>query len=248
MFETREFDSVLRIQSGETAVLGGLMQDSVERVEDMIPGLSSLPLLGQLFSQRKDVNLKTELVIFLRAIVVRDPSIEGDYQAFRELLPGADFLRKTQSGARRAAGVPVRRSDMSLLLEALKKAEKAKEDAQRRADAGGNELRLADDTPAAAPAKPVLTRPELPDITAPLEILSEDLAAKPAAGEPSMETLAPAPRRPAAAAAAAAAADAAGRQPRRRAQGVRGEGARAQSAPAVLYQRSARSARSPSAR
>jgi len=89
---------VLRIQSGETAVLGGLMQDSVERVEDMIPGLSSLPLLGQLFSQRKDVNLKTELVIFLRATVVRDPSLEGDYQAFRELLPGDDFLRKPNPG------------------------------------------------------------------------------------------------------------------------------------------------------
>jgi tetratricopeptide (TPR) repeat protein len=92
---------------------------------------------------------------------------------------------------------------MSLLLEALKKAEKAKEDAQRRAREGSRELRLADDPPAEAPAKPVLTRPELPDITAPLEILSEDLAAKPAARETSMETPAPAPRRPAADAQAA---------------------------------------------
>ena len=92
---------------------------------------------------------------------------------------------------------------MSLLLEALKKAEKAKEDARRRAGEGSHELRLADDPPADAPAKPVLTRPELPDITAPLEILSEDLAAKPAAGEASMETPAPAPRRPAADAQAA---------------------------------------------
>jgi tetratricopeptide (TPR) repeat protein len=82
---------------------------------------------------------------------------------------------------------------MSLLLEALKKAEKAKEDAQRRAREGAGELRLADATPAEAPAKPVLTRPKLPDITAPLEILSDDLAAKSAAGEPSTE--APAPRR-----------------------------------------------------
>ena len=89
---------------------------------------------------------------------------------------------------------------MSLLLEALKKAEKAKEEAQRRAQ-GGGELRLADSPPAGAPAKPILTRPELPDITAPLEILSEDLAAKPAAGELAME--APAPRRPAADAQAA---------------------------------------------
>jgi len=85
---------------------------------------------------------------------------------------------------------------MSLLLDALKKAEKAKEEARRRADEGGGELRLADDKPAATPAKPVLTRPELPDITAPLEILSERLAAKPATGQPSMETLTP--RRPAA--------------------------------------------------
>lgn len=94
---------------------------------------------------------------------------------------------------------------MSLLLDALKKAEKAKEEARRRADAGASELRLAEDTPAAAPARTVLTRPELPDITAPLEILSEDLAAKPAAGGPSMENLSQAPRRPAAAADAQAA-------------------------------------------
>ncbi len=81
---------------------------------------------------------------------------------------------------------------MSLLLEALKKAEQAKEDARRRTQAGA-ELRLADDAPAQAPAeapaKPILTRPELPDITAPLEILSEDLAAKPA-----IDDLAPEPR------------------------------------------------------
>ncbi len=98
VFETREMDSVLRIQSGQTAVLGGLMQDSVEKVEDFIPGLRSIPLLGLLFSQRKDVNLKTELVIFLRATVLRDASIEGDYRSFRELLPGGDFLRKPNPG------------------------------------------------------------------------------------------------------------------------------------------------------
>ncbi len=95
---------------------------------------------------------------------------------------------------------------MSLLLEALKKAEQAKEDARRRSQAGG-ELRLADDAPVEAPAetpaKPVLTRPELPDITAPLEILSEDLAAKPAASDLAPE----APRAPRRTAADAQAAD-----------------------------------------
>jgi tetratricopeptide (TPR) repeat protein len=70
---------------------------------------------------------------------------------------------------------------MSLLLEALKKAEKAKEEAQRRASEGGSELQLADaaqsQATAQAPAQPVLTRAELPDISAPLEILPEDLSA-----------------------------------------------------------------------
>jgi general secretion pathway protein D len=94
VFETREFDSILRIQSGQLAVLGGLMQDSASTVEDTVPGLSSLPFFGQLFNQRRDENRKTELVIFLRATVIRDASLDGDYASFRGLVPGEDFLRR----------------------------------------------------------------------------------------------------------------------------------------------------------
>lgn len=89
---------------------------------------------------------------------------------------------------------------MSLLLDALKKAEKAKEEAQRRAREGGaGEMRLADETPPPSAAqKHVVTRAELPEITAPLEILSEDLRAespqaRPAARELSMQDAAPSP-------------------------------------------------------
>lgn len=68
---------------------------------------------------------------------------------------------------------------MSLLLEALKKAEKAKEEAQRRAREGeGGGLRLEGEP--AAEQKHV-TRAELPQITSPLEILSEDIRPDPAA-------------------------------------------------------------------
>ena len=71
---------------------------------------------------------------------------------------------------------------MSLLLEALKKAEKAKEEAQKRArgDSAGaaGELRLEGE-PAATPDNTrVVTRPELPDISQPLEIVSDDLAVR----------------------------------------------------------------------
>ncbi len=73
---------------------------------------------------------------------------------------------------------------MSLLLEALKKAEKAKADAQRRAQEGGGpdagELRLADDAPPTT-AQHVTTRDELPSISGPMDIQSEDLRAEPTA-------------------------------------------------------------------
>jgi general secretion pathway protein D len=106
VFETREMDSVLRIQSGQTAVLGGLMQDSLENTEDMIPGISRIPLFGHLFAQQRKVNRKTELVIFLRATVIRDASVEGDYRGLRELLPGADFMRKPNPGRDQPAESP----------------------------------------------------------------------------------------------------------------------------------------------
>ncbi|MGH8688471.1 MAG: type II and III secretion system protein [Burkholderiales bacterium] len=99
IFETREFDSMLRMQSGQTAVLGGLMQDSVQNVEDTIPGISGIPFIGKLFSQQHKVTNKTELVIFLRATVIRDPGIDGDYREFRNLLPTEKFLSRPIPGA-----------------------------------------------------------------------------------------------------------------------------------------------------
>ena len=94
VIQTREMESVLRVQSGHVAVLGGLMQDARSNVEDTIPGINQIPGLGQLLEQRKDQNQKTELVIFLRPVVIRDANIEGDYSAYRSLLPGGDFFSK----------------------------------------------------------------------------------------------------------------------------------------------------------
>src|SRR5439155_10162836 len=94
VFETREFDSILRLHSGDTAVLAGLMQDSVENTETGIPGIRSIPLLGEALTNRSDLTRKTELVIFLRATVIKDPSIDGDYAQFRQLLPRIDFFAK----------------------------------------------------------------------------------------------------------------------------------------------------------
>jgi len=94
VFETREFDSILRVQSGQVAVLGGLMQDSVATVEDTVPFIRDIPILGEVLAHRRDENRKTELVIFIKATVIRDASLEGDYAGFRTQVPGDDFLSR----------------------------------------------------------------------------------------------------------------------------------------------------------
>jgi len=94
VIQTREMESVLRLQSGQVGVLGGLMQDASSTVEDSIPGVRDLPGLGVLLGQRRDSNQKTELVIFLRPMVIRDPRVNADYAADRAHLPGAAYFTK----------------------------------------------------------------------------------------------------------------------------------------------------------
>jgi general secretion pathway protein D len=92
--QTREMESLLRVQSGQIAVLGGLMEDRVANNEDSIPGINKIPFFGALFSQERKTSTKTELVIFLRTTVIRDPSVDGDYARFRNLLPTENFLTR----------------------------------------------------------------------------------------------------------------------------------------------------------
>ncbi|HEU0187246.1 MAG TPA: hypothetical protein VFR06_05065, partial [Gallionellaceae bacterium] len=64
-----------------------------------IPLLGRIPLIGNLFQNRDDTTTKTELVIFLHPIVIKDPSLNGDYKEFRNSLPTADFLKEDATGA-----------------------------------------------------------------------------------------------------------------------------------------------------
>lgn len=91
-----------------------------------VPGASAVPVFGELFRYRNDASSKTELVIFLRPIVVKDASLEGDYKHLKSLQPGDDFFTKpdtprmprawtrdgaagsqADAGARRASNEPV---------------------------------------------------------------------------------------------------------------------------------------------
>lgn len=70
--KVRESDSIVRAQSGQLVVIGGLMEDINRHLRAASPGLSDIPLLGNLFKHRKDSSKKTELVILLRPMVVQN--------------------------------------------------------------------------------------------------------------------------------------------------------------------------------
>lgn len=66
----RELDSVLQMQSGEVAIMGGLMQDSSTNEDRGIPPFDTLPLIGNLAKSRDNNGATSELVILLRATVL----------------------------------------------------------------------------------------------------------------------------------------------------------------------------------
>ncbi len=94
--QTREMESVLKVASGQTAVLGGLMIDSFEGQRTGVPVASRIPVLGDLFSQRNDLETKSELVIFIRPVVVRDASLDGDLAAYKRYVPAGQFFDDTR--------------------------------------------------------------------------------------------------------------------------------------------------------
>lgn len=85
--QIREIESILKVESGQIAILGGLMQDTVENSNAGLPGLNRLPIVGNMFSQKDDNLVKTELIIFIRPVVIRQPDIDGDLEEYREYLP-----------------------------------------------------------------------------------------------------------------------------------------------------------------
>jgi general secretion pathway protein D len=96
----REMESVLRMHHGQIAVLGGLMQDSGEGNSSSVPGASAAPLIGEAFRSRSRVYSKTELVIFLRPTIVRNPDIHEDLRMYRAFLEDTPFVpQAAQRGA-----------------------------------------------------------------------------------------------------------------------------------------------------
>jgi general secretion pathway protein D len=75
----RTVDTTVIVDDGEILVLGGLIQDTLLESDQFVPVLGKIPLIGALFRSRKTEKKKTNLMIFIRAEIMRD-SIETAIQ------------------------------------------------------------------------------------------------------------------------------------------------------------------------
>lgn len=89
----RIIETTVIVDDGEILVLGGLLEDVLRESDQRVPILGSIPLLGTLFRSRKTEKVKTNLMIFIRAEILRDAS-----QTAMETNAKYNFIREVQRG------------------------------------------------------------------------------------------------------------------------------------------------------
>ncbi len=94
----RETDSVIRAESGQIVVIGGLIQNTSEDNNAAVPFFSDIPVVGELFKQRRFQSRKSELVILLRPVVAEPGLMNADIAASRERMNVLrELLQSSQS-------------------------------------------------------------------------------------------------------------------------------------------------------
>ena len=90
----RIIETTVIVDDGEILVLGGLLEDVLRESEQSVPVLGRIPILGALFRSRKTDKVKTNLLIFIRAKILRDASqtsfeTNSKYNQIRNILEGS---------------------------------------------------------------------------------------------------------------------------------------------------------------
>lgn len=70
VFSARRVKTALTIYDGYTVAIGGLMREDVQNVEDKVPVLGDLPIIGRLFQSKTENHIKSNLIIFVTAEII----------------------------------------------------------------------------------------------------------------------------------------------------------------------------------
>jgi general secretion pathway protein D len=103
-FSTREAETTVVVQDGESVVIGGIIDDSISHDRSGIPYLMDVPVLGRVFRQESDNNIRTELIVLITPYVIRSRDDAHEVTGvFVERLEGIKNLRRqlTERGLKR---------------------------------------------------------------------------------------------------------------------------------------------------
>ncbi|MFY3383472.1 type II secretion system secretin GspD [Paracidovorax sp. MALMAid1276] len=104
----RSIESNVVVDDGSIIVIGGLLEDSYQQGQDKVPVMGDLPVVGALFRSENRTRNKTNLMVFLRPVVVRDNATSealmlDRYEAIRALQqvtqPAPSVMMNSVSGA-----------------------------------------------------------------------------------------------------------------------------------------------------
>ncbi|MCY3842869.1 MAG: hypothetical protein OXH69_04935 [Acidobacteria bacterium] len=83
-FGTREIETTIRLLDGETSILAGLIRDEATEVNEGIPGLNSVPVIGRIFGRTRTETQETDIVLTLTPHILRGLELdEEDLLPFR---------------------------------------------------------------------------------------------------------------------------------------------------------------------
>ncbi|WP_324019325.1 GspD family T2SS secretin variant ExeD [Aeromonas hydrophila] len=74
-FDTRTIKNAVLVKSGETVVLGGLMDEKTQEKVSKVPLLGDIPVLGYLFRSTTNTTSKRNLMVFIRPTILRDSDV-----------------------------------------------------------------------------------------------------------------------------------------------------------------------------
>ena len=96
----RSIESSVLVEDGSIVVLGGLLQDDYSGKQDKVPGLGDLPMFGNLFKSEQRQRKKTNLMVFLRPVVLRDGRQTESLTMDRyELMRGSQAQQQPQANS-----------------------------------------------------------------------------------------------------------------------------------------------------
>jgi general secretion pathway protein D len=101
VFSARRVNTALTIYDGYTVAVGGLMREDVQNVEDKVPILGDIPILGRLFQTKAENRIKSNLIIFVTAQI-----IDATGRPLRGADAGGSIPVSTEAGADPSSVLP----------------------------------------------------------------------------------------------------------------------------------------------